>query len=112
MANPPSGDQHGNVFRFPAGDRPIAGLASGGGGPQGPDMDARMTRLEEQFSRIETLLRGVDDRLRKVETDIAELKGRVANLPSTWAMVRRRPEIVEPLGVQTAFHVIPAKAGT
>jgi hypothetical protein len=26
--------------------------------------------------------------------------------------LRRRPEIVEPLGVQTAFHVIPAKAGT
>ncbi len=50
-------------------------------------MDARMTRLEEQYSRIEALLRGVDDRLRKVETDIAELKGRVANLPSTWAMV-------------------------
>jgi hypothetical protein len=50
-------------------------------------MDARMARLEEQFSRIETLLRGVDDRLRNVETDIAELKGRVANLPSTWAMV-------------------------
>jgi uncharacterized coiled-coil protein SlyX len=50
-------------------------------------MDARMTRLEEQYSRIETLLRGLDDRLRKVESDIAELRGRVANLPSTWAMI-------------------------
>lgn len=87
MPNPPSGDRHGNVFRFPGDERPVAEVASGGGGPHGPDLDARMTRLEEQYSRIETLLRGVDDRLRKVETDIAELKGRVANLPSTWAMV-------------------------
>jgi chromosome condensin MukBEF ATPase and DNA-binding subunit MukB len=46
-----------------------------------------MTRLEEQYTRIEALMRSVDDRLRKVETDIAELKGRVANLPSTWAMI-------------------------
>jgi hypothetical protein len=34
--------------------------------------------------------------------------------PRKWGpmRLRRRPEIVEPLGVQTAFHVIPAKAGT
>jgi len=30
----------------------------------------------------------------------------------TYLKLRRLPEIVEPLGVQTAFHVIPAKAGT
>ncbi len=67
-----------------------------------------MTRLEQQFDRIETLLHGIvasvadlgdrmgalelrmetlDDRVRKLEIDGGELRGRVYDLPSTWAVV-------------------------
>jgi hypothetical protein len=49
-------------------------------------MATRLQRLEDALPRIEALLRGVDDRLRKVEVDLAEMKGRIANLPSAWAM--------------------------
>ena len=71
----------------------------------------RVARLEEQFAGITALLRGVDDRLRKIEVDGAEIKGRLSslsnvderlrrieaeaseikgrlsNLPTTWAMI-------------------------
>lgn len=50
-------------------------------------MEVRVARLEEQFTRIEALLRGIDDRVRRFELDAAELKGRIASLPTTWAMV-------------------------
>ncbi len=50
-------------------------------------METRVGRLEEQFERIEGLLRSLDDRFRRFEVDGAELKGRIASLPSTWAMV-------------------------
>jgi archaellum component FlaC len=73
-----------------------------------PDMEARMSRLEAQFGRIEALLGSLDDRyrsldnrigslddrvgrlddrVRNVEVGLAELKGRVSQLPSTWAMI-------------------------
>lgn len=32
-------------------------------------------------------MRSVDDRLRKVEIELAEMKGRITNLPTTWAMI-------------------------
>ncbi len=50
-------------------------------------MEARVARLEDQFGRIEALLRGIDDRMRKFEVDAAEMKGRLSGLPSTWALV-------------------------
>ena len=50
-------------------------------------MEKRVTRLEEQFTRIELLLRTIDDRVRRFELDGAESKGRIAGLPTTWAMV-------------------------
>lgn len=50
-------------------------------------MEVRVARLEDQFGRIETLLRVIDDRLRKFEVDAGEMKGRLSGLPSTWAMV-------------------------
>ena len=57
-------------------------------------MEARITRLEDQFGRIEQLLNGLNERLqrlddgvRAVEVSNAELKGRVGQLPSTWVMI-------------------------
>lgn len=50
-------------------------------------MEIRMARLEDQFSRIETLLKGIDERVRAVELELRESKGRMSNLPTTWAMI-------------------------
>jgi hypothetical protein len=85
-------------------------LATGGGGPHDPGMEMRLQRLEETLPRIEALLRSLDDRLRRVEIevervrnvqiDLAELKGRITNLPSTWAMVTTI------LGGQVAFAAV------
>lgn len=63
------------------------GVAPGGSGPHDPGMEARVTRLEDQFTRIEALLKSIDERVRKLEIDAGELKGRIAGLPSTWAMI-------------------------
>nr|WP_294524693.1 hypothetical protein [uncultured Rhodopila sp.] len=54
-------------------------------------------RLEDTCQRIEALLTRMDDRLRKVEIDVAEMRGRIAQLPSTWAMITTM------LGGQVAF---------
>lgn len=42
--------------------------------------------LKATLGRIETLLRSTDDRLRRVEIDVAELKGRVSQLPTSWTL--------------------------
>ena len=76
----------GRVVAFPQAPQ-APGVASGGDGPHGPDMEARMARLEDQFARIETLLRRIDDRVQKLEVEGGELKGRLAALPTTWAMI-------------------------
>lgn len=47
-------------------------------------MDARFDRFDAKLdARFETF----DDRLRKLEIDVAEVKGRVISLPTTWAMI-------------------------
>jgi phage shock protein A len=60
-------------------------------------MAIRVQRLEDTCQRIEALLTRMDDRLRKVEIDVAEMRGRIAQLPSTWAMITTM------LGGQVAF---------
>jgi len=79
-------------------------LVGGGGRPQDPSMEARLTAVEtgiadikatlgrfevmlERIDRFELVLVRLEERLRKVETDLAELKGRVSQLPSTVAMI-------------------------
>lgn len=72
-------------------------LSSAAGGPHDPDMATRVQRLEDTLPRIQALLQGLDERLRRGEVDLAEMKGRIANLPSTWAMITTM------LGGQVAF---------
>jgi archaellum component FlaC len=62
-------------------------LVGGSGSPHDRGMEARVQRLEDMLQRVEALMKSVDDQLRRVEIELAELKGRVATLPSTWAMV-------------------------
>ena len=52
--------------------------------------------------RIEALLNSLDDRMRHVEIDIAEMKGRMSQLPSMWAM------LTSIMGGQIAFGAVMA----
>lgn len=69
--------------------------AGGGGGPyDGGMLEDRVAALETDMrevkgslGRIEAMLTKMDERLRKVELDLAEVKGRVINSPTTFAMI-------------------------
>lgn len=65
-------------------------LETGGGGGDSGGMGPRLEALEADvrdikgiLGRLEPMLKGMDDRGRKLETDLAELKGRVSQLPTT-----------------------------
>ena len=67
---------------------------SGGGSDDGGVLDRRVAALEADMrevkttlGRIEALLRSLDDRVRKVEVDVAELKGKVSQLPTAWTLL-------------------------
>lgn len=55
-------------------------LNSDGGDGTSEGMEARVKSLESKFDRIET-------GLTTIIKDVAEIKGRVANMPSTWNMI-------------------------
>ena len=57
-------------------------------------METRIATLETGFldlrailARLEPVLARVDERTRKIEVDLAELKGRVSQLPTTLQMI-------------------------
>ena len=74
------------VYPFPVANAG-GSLAGGPGGPHDPTMETRLRRLEDMFARVEALMTSVDERLRKVEIEVAEVRGRLTHLPSTWAMI-------------------------
>jgi hypothetical protein len=55
-------------------------VASGGGAPHDPDMEARLTRLESDFQAMRADLSAT-------RADTAYIRGRLESLPSTWQMV-------------------------
>ncbi len=70
------------------------GIDPSAGGPYRDGMDVRVALLEDRWSRIDGTLKSMDDRmksieegLRRVEIEVAEVKGRVYSLPSTWAVI-------------------------
>lgn len=69
------------VVQFPglSGQAPIA---TGGGGPHDPDMDARVTRLEEALSGINVTLGRLDERMNHLSTkaDVEQVRTSVASL--------------------------------
>ncbi len=78
-----------------------AKLAGGGGSSNDGGMEARVAALEAgmqdvraSLGRLESLardtvdrLRGLDDRVRKLEIETAEIKGRVSQLPTVWPLL-------------------------
>jgi hypothetical protein len=73
-------------------------VAPADGGSHDPGVEARVTRLEDQFGRIELLLGGIekrldrledrfdrfDERTRALEVGVAEIKGRISMIPGVW----------------------------
>jgi len=55
-------------------------LKGGGGDGTFDGMEVRVTRLEKQFDKI-------DGKLDTLVRDVAEMKGRVNAMPTTWQMV-------------------------
>lgn len=55
-------------------------LPPGDGGGISDDMEARVKTLETGLIRIDSKLDGI-------VRDVAEIKGRIANMPSTWQMI-------------------------
>jgi hypothetical protein len=51
------------------------GLAGGGGGPHDPDME-----LERRVAKLEDAVLGI-------RLDIAEIKGKISNMPTTWQLL-------------------------
>lgn len=91
-----------NVILLSEKGPPARVVATGGRGPHDPGMEARVAAVETDLKeikgvlvRLEPLLGRMDDRLRKMETDtlpklgseLAELKGRVSQLPSTIQLI-------------------------
>jgi hypothetical protein len=50
-------------------------------------IENRMGAIEGRMGGLEDRITVLDDRVRKLEIDGGELRGRVYNLPSTWAVV-------------------------
>ena len=81
-----------NVYQYPG--KPVKPLATDGGGPNNPDMEARILKLEGDISevkgilqRVEPLLTRMDTSMRKLEIDVSRLDGRVSQLPSTIQLI-------------------------
>jgi hypothetical protein len=69
-------------------------IADGGSGPHDPFMEARVSRLEEDFKDFRAELRafrsdltGIRTDMGRVRADPGEMKGRLAHLPTTWVML-------------------------
>lgn len=52
----------------------------GGEPPRGDDLEARVTRLEKQFDKL-------DGKVDTLVRDVAEIKGRINAMPTTWQLV-------------------------
>jgi tetrahydromethanopterin S-methyltransferase subunit G len=59
---------------------PPRGGGPEGSGPDDPTTAQRVTRLEDQFDRIERRLDQIADSLQRVALEVAELKGRFSGL--------------------------------
>jgi hypothetical protein len=76
------------------------GMSTNGSGPEDPMLERRVEKLEEKIDRIETILVRLEPmiielksttakqpELNTVRVEIAEIKGRITNLPSTWTLI-------------------------
>lgn len=59
---------------------------SSGGGSEDPMLEARVARLEEEVRDIKLILRSIEGRLTAIEVSMAEIKGKLQGMPTSWQM--------------------------
>lgn len=71
----------------------MAHLAKGGGPPHDSDMEARVTKLEENYGKVLEILGRLDVAIAaqtkdvgSLKTDIAEIKGKLSHMPTMWSV--------------------------
>lgn len=62
-------------------------LPPGGGGDTFDPMEARVKVLEDAMGEIKSDLKALRTDMTSVRVDTAEMKGRVASLPTTWQLI-------------------------
>lgn len=50
-------------------------------------LEADMREVKSILGRMEPLLRNIDDRVRRIEIETAEMKGKVSQLPTAWTFI-------------------------
>jgi hypothetical protein len=76
----------------------VVPFKSGGGssGPEDPMLEQRVAKLEEGLGRIELRLASIESELKHIpkaadygalRADVAEIKGRLANMPTTLQLI-------------------------
>ena len=77
----------GDVFPFKSG---------GGGGPENPTLEQRVAHLEDDMKDVKSSLTRIEQRLASIDaelkhvakaSEVAELRGRLSNLPTTIQMI-------------------------
>jgi hypothetical protein len=63
------------------------GLHAGSGGPTDSDMEKRVTQLESGITEIKSVLGRLEPKISDLHTDVAEMKGRLSGMPTTWHLV-------------------------
>jgi hypothetical protein len=67
-----------------------------GDGPEGPMLDQRVTKVEDNIAEMKVSLRSIEDSLLEIKTElkllpkageIGEIKGKLSLLPTTWQLV-------------------------
>ncbi len=60
---------------------------SGGDGPGGLDMEQRVELLEKNVGDIKAALGRLEPKISALHMDVAEMKGRLSGMPTTWQLV-------------------------
>lgn len=76
-----------NVVQGPGFGRSVRDTAGGGGSGGDADMSARVERLEADVKEIKADVKGMAKDQQALRADIAEIKGRLSQMPTTFQMV-------------------------
>jgi hypothetical protein len=72
-----------DVVQFPGGK----GGHSGGDGPEGPMLEARVARLEDDMKDVKASLKSIEISLAEMTGRLMGIDARFASLPTTWTIL-------------------------
>jgi uncharacterized coiled-coil protein SlyX len=59
-------------------------ISSGGDYPQSSNVETRVSAIEMRLARVETAVDGIQKELQAIRIDLAEMRGRLTNIPTTF----------------------------